>query len=109
MSGLKFTKTPAKATKTVATKSKGKAVSEETTEEVVDVPETVTSAAKGATGELCRVGYANSYTHNLGDYCSTRIEYSLFIPCAHSEIDEAGNYAEEWVQGRLKKAVEELG
>ncbi|MGK9084951.1 hypothetical protein KXR64_16625 [Brucella intermedia] len=103
---LKLTKKQTTATTTVENKDKGKTISEETSQESVHVPEEVTPSV--ASGEQCRVGFEASYTHNLGDYKSTRIGISLSIPCSHEEIDQVADYAEEWVDARLKKCVEDI-
>lgn len=104
---LKLSKKAATATTTKTDSVKGKVISEESNQETVEVPEEVTPAIS-ATVELCRVGFEASYTHNLGDFKSTRVAISLSIPCEHAEIDQVADYAESWVDGRLSKCVNDI-
>lgn len=115
---LKFTKPAAKkatepkaavgkATKTTVSKSKGQVATEEHHEEDVIVDKEV--VAEHATSEaLTYVGMSASYTHNLGDFCSTRVEWSLTIPCKPEEVNDAGDYVKSWVSGRLENDVKEI-
>ena len=54
------------------------------------------------------VGFALSYTHNLGDFKSTRVEVSLKLPILLSELEEGYTKAKEWVEGKLQPIVDEL-
>ena len=125
-------KTKAATASTTVTKKKDKDVlTEETTSEAVALPETlqgdkgsteltgaeegshaVTEMQQGATllppVSFCEVGFAASYTHNMGNYESCRLEVSIKIPCLHAEIDEAFNYGKEWVDARLSAINDEL-
>ncbi|MCO5157902.1 MAG: hypothetical protein M9945_14330 [Aquamicrobium sp.] len=104
---LKLSKKAATATKTTTHKDQGKVISEETSQENVEIPEEV-SPEISASPELCRVGFEASYTHNLGDFKSTRIAISLSVPCEYGEIDQIADYAETWVDGRLSKCVSDI-
>jgi hypothetical protein len=55
-----------------------------------------------------RVGYEAGYTHNLGNYQSARVGIFLELPCQHAEIDAVCDWAEEWVNKRMEKAMSDL-
>jgi hypothetical protein len=56
----------------------------------------------------CEVGFEASFTKNLGNYQSARVNVLVKIPCAHSDLDEVFDYATSWVNGKLEKVVNEL-
>ncbi len=56
----------------------------------------------------CEIGFEASYTHNLGNYESARVNVSIKIPCLHGEIDEAFEYAKTWVDQKLNSVNAEL-
>jgi hypothetical protein len=111
-------KSPAKATITHEAKDKGKVIAQEVTEEDVDVPDFTKDVsvdqlpAKGAglpgLQPHCEVGVEASYTHNLGDFKSARVQVSLRVPCLHPQIDTTYAYAKGWVDDKLNVAIEEL-
>lgn len=59
-------------------------------------------------GPVCEVGVEASYTHNLGNYQSARVQVSLKIQCSHPEINSVYDYAREWVDTRMAQLQEEL-
>lgn len=44
-------------------------------------------------------------TVNLGNYESARIDVSLTVPCYKEEVEDAFEYAREWVEARTLKEV----
>lgn len=97
-------KKPAKAVVTQQELVKGEVVAEDMQQEVVQQP----GAGKPVAEHVCEVGVESSYTHNLGNYKSARVQVSLKVPCLHGEIDDVYDYAEKWVETRMTKLVEEL-
>ncbi|QXN72668.1 hypothetical protein RCZAHN_59 [Rhodobacter phage RcZahn] len=96
--------TPAKATVSTELKESGKVVAENSHEETPNL-----GVKPNISGEQwCAVGFEASYTHNLGNYQSARVQVSLSIPCPHSEIDDVYDMAKSWVDARVQKLVEEL-
>lgn len=59
-------------------------------------------------GVPCTIGFEASYTKNLGNYESTRIGITLTIPCRHDEIDSVYDFAQEWVNAKMGKCVDDL-
>ncbi|MBN7763672.1 hypothetical protein JYP52_21270 [Nitratireductor aquibiodomus] len=104
---LTITKKKGKATVSSATKNKGEVISEDATEEIVDLPDE-TAASEGSSGPWCEVGTEMSYTHNLGNYQSARLQVSLKVPCLHSEVDQVFDFAKEWTDQKLQGMVAEL-
>jgi hypothetical protein len=100
---LKIKSKPATATTTKTMTDKKTVVSEDTQQEQIDTP-----ADPNPTEPQCEVGVEMSYTHNLGNYQSARVQVSLKVPCVHAEIDDIYNYAREWVDNKLNGLVEEL-
>lgn len=100
---LKIKSKPATATTTKTMTDKKTVVSEDTSQETVDTP-----ADPNPTEPQCEVGVEMSYTHNLGNYQSARVQVSLKVPCVHAEIDDVYDYAREWVDNKLNGLVEEL-
>lgn len=99
---LKLTKKAGTATINKEVKDKGTTISEDMKNEQVETP------SKGNEGPWCEVGVEMSYTHNLGNYCSARVQVSLRLPCKHEEIDEVYEYAKEWTDNKLQGLIEEL-
>lgn len=58
--------------------------------------------------DTCNVGVSGGFTYNLGDFNSTKIQVSLNIPCPHDEIDQAFEFAKEWVEERVQDYYDEL-
>lgn len=100
---LKIKGKPATATTTKTITDKKTVVSEDTKQETVDTP-----ADPAPSEPQCEVGVEMSYTHNLGNYTSARVQVSLKVPCIHAEVDDVYDYAREWVDGKLNGLVEEL-
>lgn len=97
----------AKAQTQVQEKHKGQVISDNTQEEVVDTP--AGTVAKDATIEpWCEVGVEASYTMNLGDFNSTRLQVSLKIPCLHAEIDKVFDYGKDWVDGKMQSMISDI-
>lgn len=105
---LKFKKKgPAQAEATVSNSQKGKQISEETATEKVNVPAEVASD-KPSDEPWCEVGFEASYTMNLGNYESTRINVSIKVPCLTEEIDAVFEYGQNWVNGKLEHLIGEI-
>lgn len=100
---LKIKSKPATATVSKQVSDKKTVISEDTKQEEVETP-----ADPAPTEQQCEVGVEMSYTHNLGNYQSARVQVSLKVPCVHAEIDEVYDYAKGWVETRLEGLVEEL-
>lgn len=100
---LKIKSKPATATVSKQVSDKKTVISEDTAQEEVETP-----ASPSPTEQQCEVGVEMSYTHNLGNYQSARVQVSLKVPCVHAEIDEVYDYAKGWVETRLEGLVEEL-
>ena len=105
---LKLTKTKkADAEITTLIKNGGEIISEKTKTEQVDVPVS-SQVATGSDMPFCEVGVEASYTHNLGNFQSARVQVSLRVPCLPKEIDDTFSYAQKWVDNKLTGMVEEL-
>lgn len=91
----------------VQEKHKGQVISEKPAEEKVDVPGEVVSK-EASTEPWCEVGVVASYTMNLGDFNSTRLEVSLKVPCLHAEIDQVFEFSKDWVDGKMQTMIEEV-
>lgn len=100
---LKIKSKPAQATTSKTLLEKGTPVSEDVSQEPVEVPGNAPTAE-----QLCEVGVEMSYTHNLGNYTSARVQVSLRVPCEHAEIDSAYDYSREWCDNKLNGLIEEL-
>lgn len=91
----------------VQEKHKSQVISEKSGEEKVDVP--AEAVAKEATSEpWCEVGVEASYTMNLGDFNSTRLQVSLKVPCQHGEIDQVFEFGKDWVDQKMQSMIEEV-
>ena len=110
-------KKKATAETTVEKKAKGQVLTSETKTEAVDTSytekatppaETTTVLEAKALTPFCEVGFEASYTHNLGNYESCRVNVLIKIPCLHDEIDEAFDLAKSWVDERLTKVNAEI-
>lgn len=105
---LKISKKPAastpKATVTKEQKASGEVVAETQDEETPDIK----TPQNLAGDQWCNVGFEASYTHNLGNYQSTRVAVHLSVPCPHGEIDEVFETAQTWVNERMEQLVEDL-
>lgn len=100
-------KSPPTATVTTTTSSKGEVLTENSKQEQVDVPPEV-SAQEPTDKQWCEVGYELSYTMNLGNFNSTRINISLKIPCLHEEIEDVFKYGKTWVDSKIEGVVSEI-
>ena len=102
--GLTLTKKQPEASQHIETKDSGKVTSESTTEITKDLPQVNDQFSQ----PWCEVKVGASYTHNLGNYQSARVEVSLMIPCKHEEINDIYTTAEEWVNGKMNELREGL-
>ena len=61
-------------------------------------------------GPMSEVSVEMSYTKNLGNYQSARVQVSLKVPAnlTQDSIEAAFLFAKDWVDGRLTTMVEEL-
>ena len=50
----------------------------------------------------CEVGFEASYTQNMTNYQSARVNVSIKIPCLQGEVDEVFEYAKSWVDEKLE-------
>ena len=101
MKGKAATQAPATATVTrhfYQGKSKlGEGVKD--SNETLEVRSFVTAPAE--------VGVTFGLTVNLGNFKSARVDVSLKLPCYVEEADAAYDHAEQWVQERVKREVQE--
>ena len=96
---------PAEATVTTENKTKGETTSANS--EGIDTSE-LQGTALTALKPMCDIGFGLSYTHNLGDFKSTRVEISLSLPVPLDELEEGYAKAKEWVEAKLQPIVDEL-
>ena len=96
---------PAEATLTTENKTKGQLTSQ--TSEGIDTTE-LQGAGLATLKAMADIGFGLSYTHNLGDYKSTRVEISLSLPVPLDELEEGYAKAKEWVEGKLQPIVDDL-
>ena len=117
MASIKFTKPAGKAQTSVVVTDKKKVVSENHKDETVELaPAAGAEPAVGAehVGLLqaiepfCEVGIEASYTHNLGDFRSSRVQVSLRVPCPKEAIDATFEQVNSWVEGRMEQLVSEM-
>lgn len=107
MCALKLTKKSPTAETKVETKSKGETIAEENKTETV-APMEGSAAAVGSLDPWCEVGVEASYTHNLGNYQSCRVQVSLRMPCVAGEINEVFEYSKAWVDEKMQIMMAEL-
>src|SRR5271165_6093080 len=110
--GVTFKNTPKGNATTVKTITDGKTknvLSEDMTQEVVEMPmmQGMALEAKEAV-PFAEVSYAAGFTKGLPNYSAARVDVSLKMPCSVESIDEAYEFAEQWVTSRLEKQFEEL-
>ena len=108
MAAIKFTKPAGKAQTTTTVTDKKQTVSENTTDETVILPAKAALPVEQVAEAPCEVGIEASYTHNLGDYRSARVQVSLRVPCAKGEIDETFEQVNSWVEARMEQLVNEM-
>ena len=96
---------PPEATVTTETKTKGETTSANS--EGIDTSE-LQGTALTALKPMCDIGFGLSYTHNLGDFKSTRVEISLSLPVPLDELEDGYAKAKEWVEAKLQPIVDEL-
>ena len=97
---------PAEATVTTENKTKGEMTS--STSEGIDTSDLQPGAALATLKPVADIGFGLSYTHNLGDFKSTRVEISLSLPVPLDELEEGYAKAKEWVEAKLQPIVDEL-
>jgi hypothetical protein len=44
---------------------------------------------------------------NLGNYETARVGVTITVPCSKETLEDAYNYATEWVSGKIEEAVKE--
>ncbi len=55
--------------------------------------------------EAANVGVTLSYTKNLGNYESMKIQISLHMPCYPKEIDQVAGFVGAWVDEKLQEEI----
>jgi hypothetical protein len=58
--------------------------------------------------ETARVSAGMGLTLNLGNFESARIDVSISLPCYCEEVEEAYDYARQWVEKRLDAEVKDI-
>lgn len=100
--GKKGGKKIVKETKVVVTRSFRKngeePEKEEVTEETLEVREFVTTPAE--------TGQALGLTLNLGSYESARIDVRCYVPCYREEVEDAYDFASNFVKERIQREVQ---
>lgn len=94
-------KVEAKSAKSTISKEEG-GVSEITEEQVGDI--------RLFEEPPCNVGYSAGVTLPRPDDKYSNVKYTIMlnIPCAHDEINETFNFAEDWVDNNLNTIIEEF-
>lgn len=106
---LKIKKSQPKSTVSKQNSSQGKIISEEQTQETLNVPSEVSPSQNDPVKSTpCTVRFEAGYTHNLGDFNSTKVLVGIEIPCEHAEINEVYDFGKDWVNERLTSLVEEI-
>lgn len=98
---------PAEVTTTVTESKSGAVLTEKVETAQVEVPKEV-AKSEPVDRPWCEVGVEVSYTHNLGNFNSTRMAVSLKVPCLHEEVNDVFDYAKDWVEKKLEGMVEEV-
>jgi hypothetical protein len=91
-------------TKAVVDAKSKQIIAEDQHQEAVPMKTEVQMAAQ----PWCEVGFEASFTKNLGNYQSARLNVIVKIPCPAGDIDEVFDYARTWVNGKLETLVSEL-
>jgi len=55
--------------------------------------------------EPAKVSFEAGLTLNIGNYESARVAVCVVLPCYTEEVDDAYQYAKDWVSDRLGKEV----
>jgi hypothetical protein len=63
---------------------------------------------QGAPKPPAEVGFSGGFTKGLPNYSAARVDITLKLPCQADEIDEAYEFAENWVTTRLQKQFDEV-
>jgi len=94
-------------------------IAEETVEEKVEQPEPEAPVAHDLGGAMlleaqalepfCEVGVEASFTKNLGNFQSARLQVSLKMPAKASELDETFVFSRDWVNSKLESMITDLG
>lgn len=56
----------------------------------------------------CNVGHSLTYTKNLGNYESLKVEVRISMPCKVEEIDQVFAIEKNWVDTKLAELVAEV-
>ena len=83
-------------------------IAEEVTQEVVKTPAPVAAPVSAPETPYCMVGVDGSYTKNLGNFQSAKVGVCLSLPAQFDQIDEAFDFAAEWVNGKLETLIADL-
>ena len=88
-------------------------IAEEIAEEKVEQPEHDLGGAMALEAQplepFCEVGVEASFTKNLGNFQSARLQVSLKMPAKASELDETFVFTRDWVNGKLESMITDLG
>jgi hypothetical protein len=99
--------TPVVATTTVHTKlNKGKGVPKEE-KLMASENETLSKGTVIPADQLHLIEVGGGMTINLGNFESTRIDVRLTVPCTKDDLEEAYEFATNWVGEKIGKAVAE--
>jgi hypothetical protein len=109
MGKISFVKKPA----TAGTSIKNPEGTEVTSQLSPKVPEKVAPKTAAETPaipeeEYVRVGLEASYTHNLGDYKSSRGGCWIEVPCAITEIEPVYGWAKSWIEDKMGEIINEM-
>jgi len=56
----------------------------------------------------CVISVGSGATMNVGNYNSVKVHASVWVPCAHDELDEVYDFAKGWVENKLGMMVAEV-
>jgi hypothetical protein len=84
-------------------KEKGETLAESHQTEPVEGP-----GAAASSDPFAMVSLEMSYTHNLGNFKSSKVGVAISIPCLPSEIDEAHKFTKEWVEAKMQPMVDDI-
>jgi hypothetical protein len=104
---LKLSKSkPAEATQTTENKTKGQMTSSVT--ENLDTAGLPGQTSLMSISPMADIHFGLSYTHNLGDFKSTRVEVGVTLPTPLDDLEASYGKAKAWVEEKMQPIVSEL-
>jgi len=75
---------------------------ESSTEEVVN------KGVVMSANEMYKIEVGGGMTVNLGNFESARLDIRIVVPCAKSEIEDAYEWASDWVSGKIQESMKAI-